>query len=85
MVYYHTQISENTSNLCLINIHLGKYHCKRLPIGVSKSLDIFQQKMNDLFHGFEFIHAYIDGILELKKGDWIDHVQKSESTLNKLK
>ena len=29
--------------------------------------DIFQQKMNDLFHEFEFIRMYIDEVLILKK------------------
>ena len=47
--------------------------------------DIFQQKMNDLFHGFEFIHAYIDKILILTKGYLTDHVQKFQSMLNKMK
>ena len=55
---------------------LGKYWYKRLLIGVAKSPEIFQQKMNDLFHGFGFIHAYIDDLLILTKGDWTDHVQK---------
>ena len=32
--------------------------------------------MNDLFHGFEFIHVYIDVILILSKVYWADHVQK---------
>ena len=41
--------------------------------------------MNDLFHGFLFIHAYIDGLLILTKGDCTDHVQKLELTLYKLK
>ena len=41
--------------------------------------------MNDLFHGFEFICAYIDNILILTKGYWTDHIQKMELTLNKLK
>ena len=47
--------------------------------------DIFQQKMNELFDEFEFICTYIDGLLILTKGYWIDHVQKLELTLNKLK
>ena len=64
---------------------VGKYRYKRLQMGVSNSPDIFQQKMNDLFHEFEFICAYIDAILILTKGDWTDHVQKLELTLNKLK
>ena len=52
---------------------------------VANSPDIFQHKMNDLFHGFEFIHAYIENILILTKGDWTDHIQKLELTPNKLK
>ena len=38
-----------------------------------------------MFHGFEFIRAYIDDILILDKGDWTDHIQKLELMLNKLK
>ena len=41
--------------------------------------------MNDLFHGFEFIRAYIYDLLILTKGDWTDHIQKLELTLNELK
>ena len=52
---------------------------------VSNSPDIFQHKMNDLFHGFEFICVYIDGLLILTRGDWTYHVHKLEITLNKLK
>ena len=44
-------------------------------MGVSNSPEIFQQKMNDLFHGFEFVHTYIYDIFVLTKGDWTDHVQ----------
>ena len=41
--------------------------------------------MNDLFHGFEFIYAYIDDILILTEGYWTYHVKKLELTLNKTK
>ena len=34
----------------------------------------FQQKMNDLFYGFEFIRAYIEDLLILTKGYRTDHV-----------
>ena len=52
MRYYYTRISENTSNLCKIIIPWGKYGYKFIPMGVTNSPDIFQQKMNNLFHGF---------------------------------
>ena len=57
--YYHIQISDDATNLCTIILFGEGYCLKRLSMGVSKSSDIFQQKMNGLIHGFEFIHAYI--------------------------
>ena len=54
-------------------------------MGIENSLDIFQQKMDDLFHEFEFIRVYIDELLVLTKGYWTNHIQKLEWTLSKLK
>ena len=51
---------------------MEKYQYKRVPVGVANFLDIFQQIINDLFHGFEFIRAYMDEPLILTKGDWKD-------------
>ena len=76
MEYYHIQLIENASNLCTIILPWEKYCNKRLPIGVVIFLEIFQQKMNDLNHGFEFIRAYMDDILILTKEDWTDNMQK---------
>ena len=63
----------------------GKYHNKHPPMGVSDSPDIFHQKMNDLFQGFEFILECIYDLLILTKMNWTDHVPKLEPNLNKLK
>ena len=52
---------------------------------VSNSLDIFQEKMNEIFRGFEFIQAYIDDLLIVTNGDWSDHLEKLELTLQTLK
>ena len=41
--------------------------------------------MNGLFHGFEFIRAYINDILILTRRDWTYHLHKLKLTLNKLK
>ena len=69
----------------MIIIPWGKYGYKRLPIEIASSLDILQQKMNDLFNGFEFIPEYIYDLLILTKGDWKDYILKLEITLNNLK
>ena len=63
MGYYHIQLSDNSSNLCIIIIPWGKYYYKVIP-------------MTDLFHGFEFIPTYIYDILILTKQDWTDNVKK---------
>ena len=43
------------------------------------------RKTNNLFHGFVFICAFIYDVLILTEGDWTDHIQNLELTLNKLK
>ena len=85
MGYYHTRLSEKASNLCTIILLWEKYRYKRLPMGVSKPPDIFQEKKNERFCGFEFIQAYIDDLLIITKGDWSDNLVKLELTLQKLK
>ena len=54
-------------------------------MGVANSLDIFKQKINNLFHGFEFVCTHIDELLILTKRDWTDNVHKIELVFNKLK
>ena len=85
MGYYHIRFNEQASNLCTIILTWGKYRYKCLTIGVRNSPDIFQEKMNEMFRGFEFILAYINNLLIITKGDWSDHLEKFELTLQKLK
>ena len=54
-------------------------------MGVSNSPDTFQEKMDKMFRGFEFIRAYIDDMLIITKGDWSNHLEKLEQTFQKLK
>ena len=69
MGHYPIRLSENISKLYTIILPWGKYHYKQLPMGVANSPDIFQHKINDLFHEFEFIHTYMDDLLILTKID----------------
>ena len=57
MGYYHIRLSEQASNLCTIILPWVNYQYKRLPMGIGNSLDIFQEKLNEMFHGFEFIRS----------------------------
>ena len=38
-----------------------------------------------MFHGFDFIRAYINDLLVIAKGDRSDHLEKLELTPQKLK
>ena len=57
MGYYHIRLRNNASNSCKIIILWGGYFYNCLPMGITNLPEIFLQKMNDLFHGFEFICA----------------------------
>ena len=76
MVYYHIRLSEESSNLCTIILPWVKYKYKCPPMGVCNSPEHFQEKMNEIFCGTEFIRAYIDDLLIISKGDWSDQLNK---------
>ena len=52
-------------------------------MGVSNLPEIFQEKMNKIFHLFEFIQAYIDELLVITKYYLSDHLDKLEKMLQK--
>jgi hypothetical protein len=48
MGYYTTRLHPDSQKLCTIVTPFAKYQYLRLPIGISCSPDIFQEKMSDL-------------------------------------
>ena len=54
-------------------------------MGIFNSQEIFQEKINEMFFGFEFIRTYINYLLIITKGDWSDHLKKLEQVLKSLK
>ena len=52
-------------------------------MGVCNSLNIFQDKMNEMFRGIEFIRAYIEDLLIITKGDSSDHLKIIETSTEK--
>ena len=59
MGYFYIQINKNTIIICKIILSWVKYRYKHLPMVFINSSDIFKQRINDLFQGFEFIRVYI--------------------------
>ena len=84
MGYYHLELSPESKRLCTIVLPFGKYEYQRIPMGLCNSPDIFQEKMNELFEGLDFVRAYIDDLLCLTKGTFEDHLEKLERVFVRL-
>ena len=85
MGYYHIELSPASKRMCTLVFPFGKYEMQRLPMGLCNSPDIFQEKMSELFEGFDFVRTYIDDLLCLTKGSFEDHLEKLDRILFRLK
>ena len=47
-------------------------------MGLCNSPDIFQEKMNELFNGLEYVRTYIDDLLIISNESFEDHINKLE-------
>ena len=85
MGYYHLELSPESRELCTIVLPFGKFEYQRIPMGLCNSPDIFQEKMNELFEGLDFVLAYIDDLLCITKGTFDDHLEKLKHIFAQLK
>ena len=63
MGYYTIRLDADSSKICTIILPWGKYSHQRLPIGVARSPDIFQEEMSGLMSTLEFVRTYLDNRL----------------------
>ena len=82
MGYYHIKLCPFSRQLCTIILLWGKYEYQKLPMGLCNSPDIFQEKMNELFAGLDYVRTYIDDLLILSSKSFEDHLQKLDKVLN---
>jgi len=73
-----------SKRLCTIVLPWGKFEYQKLPMGLCNSPDIFQEKMNELFVGLDYVRAYIDDLLIISNGTFDDHLEKLDKVFNKL-
>ena len=84
MGYYHIKLCPFSRNLCSIALTWGKYVYQKLPMGLCNSPDKFQEKMNELFNGLEYVRTYIDDLLTISNKSFRHHINKLDKVLNKL-
>ena len=74
MGYYHIELSDKYKELCTIINQWSKYEYQRLPMGLCNSPDIIQEKMSELFVGFDIVCVYIDDLLHVTKISWKEYL-----------
>jgi hypothetical protein len=63
MGYYTIKLDPDAQKLGTIVTPFGKYKYLRLPMGVSCSPYIFQDKMSGLMQELDFVRTYLDDLL----------------------
>jgi hypothetical protein len=85
MGYYTIRLDPDASRTFTIIFLWGKYSCKRLPMGIAGSPDIFQSKMLELIETLEYVRAYLDDLLCISRSSLEDHLEKLEEVLRRLR
>ena len=85
MGYCQITLCPISRKLCTIVLPWAKFEYQNLPMGLSNNPDIFSRKINKLFHGLEYVRAYIDDHLINSNGNFKDHLNKEKIVLKKLK
>ena len=85
MGYYHVRLDADARKLCTIILPFGKFEYQRLPQGICTAPDIFQEKMSEIFDGFDDVRAYLDDLLVLTKGNLDDHLNRLAAVFTKLR
>jgi Reverse transcriptase (RNA-dependent DNA polymerase) len=84
MGFWAIQLSPYSQKLCTIVLPRGKYKYLRLPMGLSVSPDIYQEKMSNLSVDMPEVVVYIDDILVITKGSFKEHLKKVKEVLRHL-
>jgi cleavage and polyadenylation specificity factor subunit 1 len=66
-----------------ITTPFGLFEFLFLPFGLSNAAQTFQRFINEVFHGLDFIFAYIDDILIASRSE-TEHLQHLETVFNRL-
>jgi hypothetical protein len=84
MGFWIILLDKFSQSLCTIILPWGKYCYLCLPMGPACSLDIYQEKMSELFIDMTFIIVYQDDILVLTSGSFDDHLRQLGNVFKQL-
>ena len=84
MGYHHIELDPDSSRLCTIVPPWGMYEYLKLPMVLCNSPDIFEEKTNTLFAGFDYVQVYIDDLLVITKLSFEEHLNHLDIVLEML-
>jgi hypothetical protein len=84
MGYYTISLDLDASKICTIIFPWEKYSYKRLPMGISGSPNISQEKMSNSMATLELVRIYLNDLLIITKGSLEDHLGKLSMVLTRL-
>ena len=61
--YLQVKVDGKCRKLLVINTHKGLFKLNRIPFGLKVACSLFQQVMDMMLAGLEFVTAYVDDIL----------------------
>ena len=82
MGYYHIELMPFSKRLCTIVMPWGKCKDQQLPMGLSNSPNIFQERMFELFLDLEYVQAYIDDLLVTSCSTFKEHLEHLEKVFS---
>jgi hypothetical protein len=90
MGYYHIKLDADAQNLCAIVFpwHMGKYKCKRLPMGIKIAwfLMFFKTSFQSLSKIWNMLRqpSYLDDLLILTNNNFKENLLKLEMVSTRL-
>ena len=84
MGFYHYVLDDESSKLTTFCLQSGLYKYRRLPMGLSISPDVMQERMASMFVDRQDAMVFIDDLLVYSKNGFDDHLRRVDEVLAKL-
>jgi hypothetical protein len=84
MGYYSMPLSDEAKKLCVISLPWGLYQYEVLPQGIKPATDIFQQRMNSLYHDMDTVDTFLDDTMILGYDTFDAHLSDLIEVLRRL-
>ena len=85
MGHWCVQLDLESQDKCVITTPWGRHAQTRLPMGLSSSANVFQERMSWLVEGIENVFVCVDDLLILSNGTFEEHMTKVDLVLQQLK